>query len=151
MDVSARAANDTPEQCPACGWGVVLDSLDAAADGPCPHCGSLLWFVRKCRGGAVVLTFLPGLMAGEEAMGKVDQVRAAAASADRLVLNLSHMRFISSMFLGMLVVMHRELLAADRTAKLCGLHADAREVFRANKLDRLFEIHEDEPAAIGSF
>ena len=151
MDAFARAVDGAPEHCPACGGGVVLDPPDAADDGPCPHCGNLLWFVRKFRDGAVVLTFLPGLMAGEEAMDKVDQVRAAAADADRLVLNLSYMRFISSMFLGMLVVMHRELLAANRTAKLCGLHADAMEVFRVNQLERLFEIHEDERAALSSF
>jgi anti-sigma B factor antagonist len=68
-----------------------------------------------------------------------------------LVLNLSRMRVVSSMLLGMLVVLYRRMLAANGAVKLCGLRADTRDVFRTTKLDRVFEIYEDEQTALNSF
>ena len=129
----------------------LLELLDSAGDSPCPHCRRLLWFLRKCRNGVVVLTFLPGLMSGSEAMGRVHQVQEAVANSSRLVLNLSRMRLVSSMFLGMLVVLYRTMVAVERDGKLCGLHPDTLDVFRTTKLDRVFDICGDEQTALNSF
>lgn len=151
MDVASQTLNGTAQRCPACGWEVVWELLDSAGDSPCPHCGRPLWFVRKCSQGVVVLTFLPGLMSGSDAMGRVQQVQEAVANSSRLLLNLSRMRLVSSMFLGMLVVLYQRILAVDGTTKLCGLNPDVLFVFKATRLDRIFDICEDEQTALKSF
>ena len=117
-------------------------------DTPCPHCGQFLWFVRKRVGSAVVLTLLPGLISGSDAMQRVGDIMTAAGKAPRLVLNLSHLRLISSMFLAMLIVVYRRMLTAERKLKLCGLRGDNLEAFRITKLDWLFDICDDEKQAL---
>jgi anti-sigma B factor antagonist len=110
-----------------------------------------LWFVQKRFNGAVILTFLPGLISGSEAMGRIQQVQQAVGDSTRLVLNLTRLRLVSSMFLGMLVVLQRRVQAVNGKVKLCGLHSDALDVFRASKLDTVFEICADEQSALNSF
>jgi anti-sigma B factor antagonist len=151
MDASIPSAVGATGRCPACGGEVTLEELDAAGDTPCPHCGHLVWFLRKCCQGVVVLTFLPGLMTGSEAMGRVREVRQAVANSSRLILNLSHMRLVSSMFLGMLVMVHRRMVMVDGVLKLCGLNSDTMGVFRNTKLDRVFDICGDEQTALNEF
>jgi anti-anti-sigma factor len=151
MDTVSEIADEASDRCPVCGREVPPERLNWAGDAPCPHCGNPLWFVQGSRSGIVTLTFLPGLMAGSEAMERVQQVQEAVASSSRLVLNLSRMHFVSSMFLGMLVVIHRRMLAVGGTLKLCGLHPDTADTFRFSKLNRVFDIYEDEQMALNSF
>lgn len=146
--------DSTPEfnvalnHCPACRRELPLKPPADLGDEPCPHCGQLLWFVRKTAGSAVVLTLLPGLISGSEALQRANEIMAAAGNAPRLVLNLGHLRLISSMFLGMLIVIYRRMLRAERTLKLCGLRGDNLEPFRITKLDWLFDICENEEQAL---
>lgn len=134
--------------CPACLQELSLASATMLGDSPCPQCGQPLWFVRKFAGSAVVLTLLPGLISGSEAVERVDEIMAAAGNAPRLVFNLAHLRLISSMFLAMLIVVYRRMLASERTLKLCGLRGDNLEAFRFTKLDWLFDICDDEQQAL---
>jgi anti-anti-sigma factor len=151
MDTSSQIADGAAERCPACGTEVASELLDSAGDMPCPHCRRLLWFLRKCHNGVVILTFLPGLMSGSEAVERVQEVQEAVANSSRLILNLSRMRLMSSMFLGMLVVLYRRMVALKGTVKLCGLHADTLDVFQATRLDKVFDICKDERTALNSF
>jgi anti-anti-sigma regulatory factor len=134
--------------CPACLHGVNVDSLALLGDSPCPHCGQLLWFVRRTSGSAVVLTLLPGLISGSEPVRRVGEIMSAAGKAPRVVLNLGQLRLVSSMVLAMLIVVYRRMLAAERRLKLCGLEGDNLNAFRITKLDWLFEICEDEQKAL---
>ncbi len=148
MDSAITPDQSTPDHCPACLHELSMESPAGQGDAPCPHCGQLLWFVRKRVGSAVVLTLLPGLISGSEAVQRVGEIMAAAGNAPRLVLNLGHLRLISSMFLAMLIVVYRRTLAAEHTLKLCGLRGDNLETFRITKLDWLFDICEDEQQAL---
>jgi anti-anti-sigma factor len=139
---------DVPNCCPACGGEVAVEASSRAGDTPCPHCGHLLWFVRKSAGAAVVLTFLPGLMAGSESVARINEVLAACGDFSRVVLNLSPLRFLSSMFLAMLVVLHKRVSSAGGTMTICGVQPNAAEVFRITKLDTIFHICRDEQSAL---
>lgn len=151
METSFRTANGAADCCPACGGEVVVEFLDPSGDNPCPHCRRVLWFLRRSRDGVVTLTFLPGLMSGSEAMERVHEVQEAAASSSRLILNLSPMRLISSMFLGMLVVLYRRTVAANGKVRVCGITREIRDVFEVTKLDKVFDIDEDEQSSLDSF
>ncbi len=150
MDTASRTADGPADRCPACRGRVLIERLDRDGDTPCPHCGRLLWFVRRRRKGAVLLTFLPGLQSGSEPMERIRQVHEAVADSARVIVNLSHMRLVSSLFLGMLVVLHRRIVARKGTMTLCGLAPDTLDAFRVTNLDKVFDIVADEQTALGS-
>jgi hypothetical protein len=45
MIVSSRTPEGAPNHCPVCNQDVCLEPSVPPGDAPCPHCGSLLWFV----------------------------------------------------------------------------------------------------------
>lgn len=45
MDIPSRTPEGETNLCPLCGKRVVITPSDTAGDAPCPHCGTLLWFV----------------------------------------------------------------------------------------------------------
>ncbi len=148
-------ASESPQglqvTCPYCGAGSAIDLPGAEDDTPCPGCGRLLWFVRKPKDEVAVLIFLPGLISGSESLPRVDEVTSAIGNASRIALDLSRLRVITSMFLGMLVSLQRSVVAAGGSLKLFGVSPGQRDVFRATKLDTLFSIHGDEASALASF
>jgi anti-anti-sigma factor len=151
MDKPAPTPDRGTYGCPACGSTLQIDSWEALGDSPCPECDQLLWFVRKTVDGVVVLTFVPGLMLASESLDRVDEVRSAVGDATRAVLDLSQLNFLSSLFLGMLVALHRQMSDDLGQLKICGIHPDNRESFRFTRLDTMLDICEDEQSALASF
>ncbi len=151
MELPPGVLETTPDFCPLCDHVVTVGSPSVPAkDAPCPHCGELLWFVRKTVGEAVVLTFLPGLMAGSESLERSDEVLTAVGDYPRIVLDLSHLSFVASVFLGMLVVLHKRMTAAGRTLLLCGIQPEPAVVFKLTKLDTVFAIRDNVRRALES-
>jgi anti-sigma B factor antagonist len=150
MDDSAQTPQK-PVYCPACGNAIATEPLASAGDVPCPHCGQLLWFVRRSDNGAVVLSFLPGLMVGSESRERIDDVTDAMGGASQIVVDLSQLEILSSIFLGLLVALHHRVAAAEGKLKICGVRPEIREVFKMTKLDQLLDIREDQQDALESF
>jgi anti-anti-sigma factor len=148
---SLPSSNDDLNYCPVCTQALQLDADDPPGDVPCPHCGHLLWFVGKPVGDVVVLTFLPGLMSGSESAGRLEEVLAAVGDSNRLVVNLAHLRFVSSLFLGMLVSLHRRLQDGQGGLKICGLTDGAADVLRTTRMDSFLSIFPDERSALDAF
>lgn len=44
--VSSRTPEGSPGKCPACGKDVLLEVSQPFGDAPCPHCGTLLRFIK---------------------------------------------------------------------------------------------------------
>ncbi|MGO8749558.1 MAG: STAS domain-containing protein [Thermoguttaceae bacterium] len=118
---------------------------------PCEHCGQLLWFVRKPLGEVVILTFFPGLAIALDSIARVNIVTSAAGDLSRVVVNLSHLLVIPSVFLGMLVELHHRVGKAGGKLKLCGLCPNVLPTFKVTHLDRVFDICDDEASALASF
>lgn len=151
MDEPVSTPDGAVNCCPSCGKAVTTAPLANAGDVPCPHCDDLLWFVRRAHDGVVVLTFLPGLMVASESRERIDDVSDAMQGCSRIILDLSQLQILSSIFLGLLVALNRRVTEAEGKMKICGVQPDVREVFRMTKLEELFEICEDEQAARDSF
>ncbi len=149
MDEPSRT--DTAYCCPACGSPVIIEPIDSVGDSPCIKCGHMIWFVRRSIDETVILTFLPGLMMSSESLGRVSEVKAAIGEAPRAILDLAHLHFLSSIFLGLLVALHRWLDADARALRVCSVQPDNREVFRITKLDGMFTLCDDEQIALESF
>ncbi len=69
----------------------------------------------------------------------------------KLLLNFSAVEFLSSAALGKLITLDKKVKAAGGELKLCRIQPEIYEVFAITKLNRLFEIKEDESDALASF
>jgi anti-anti-sigma factor len=137
-----------PHRCPACGGPVLITPVERVGDSPCPHCRCLLWFVTQSVDGVVVLTFLPGLIAGSESIGRLDEVLSAAGSPPRVVINVAELRVISSVFLATLVRLHQRIAAAHGIMKVCGLNEIGLQTIRTSKLDTILHIASSQQEAL---
>jgi anti-sigma B factor antagonist len=70
---------------------------------------------------------------------------------DKILLNFSSVEFLSSAALGKLITMDKKVKAAGGTLKLSNIKPEIYEVFAITKLNRLFDIKEEEPEALAAF
>jgi anti-anti-sigma factor len=140
----------TPDCCPRCSRPIASDASRPARDAVCAHCERPLWFVRKTAGDVVVLTFWPGLIAGSECIHRMDEVSTAIGDAPAVVFNLSHLPFMSSLFLGMLVALDRSIASAGGKLRIAGLQPRTAEAFAVAKLGTIFHVCDNEQTALQS-
>jgi anti-sigma B factor antagonist len=69
----------------------------------------------------------------------------------KLVLNFSSVDFLSSAALGKLITLDKKVKAHEGSLKLCCIRPEIYEVFTITKLDRLFDIKEEEADALAAF
>ena len=69
----------------------------------------------------------------------------------KLLLNFSSVEFLSSAALGKLITLDKKVKAAEGMLKLCNIQPQTYEVFAITKLNRLFDIKEDEADALAAF
>ena len=74
-----------------------------------------------------------------------------ADNRDKLLLNFSSVDFLSSAALGKLITLDKKMKAHGGTLKLSNIRPEIYEVFSITKLDRLFDIREDEADALAAF
>lgn len=74
-----------------------------------------------------------------------------AQKREKLLLNFSTVDFLSSAALGKLIVLDKKVKANGGTLKLSNIRPDILEVFTITRLDRVFEIKEDEADALAAF
>ena len=69
----------------------------------------------------------------------------------KLLLNFSTVAFLSSAALGKLITLDKKVKAHKGVLKLCCIQPEIYEVFAITKLNRLFDIKEDEADALAAF
>ena len=83
---------------------------------------------------------------GQELADLVDR-----AGHRKVLLDMSDVGFLTSTALGKLVVLHKKLKSVGGELKICGLQSPIESIFQITRLNRLFEIHPDESAALVAF
>jgi len=73
------------------------------------------------------------------------------STEERVILDFRSVQFMSSSMLGKLVAVQKKCKEFKVHLKLCAISRDIREVFKITKLDKLFEIEEDEVSARKAF
>lgn len=68
-----------------------------------------------------------------------------------LLLNFSNVEFLSSAALGKLITLDRKVKAAAGKLKLSNIKPEILEVFVITKLNKLFDIKDDEADALAAF
>jgi anti-anti-sigma factor len=74
----------------------------------------------------------------------------SSGGVPRVVVDLSALDFMSSAFIARLVALNKRIQAANGRAILCGLHPFVREAFHDSRLERVFDISDDQEAALAS-
>lgn len=69
----------------------------------------------------------------------------------KILLDFSHVRFLSSSLLGVLISLQKKSQAIKGQVVICGLRADLKKPFEITHLDKLFRFHKDEQAGLKSF
>ena len=70
---------------------------------------------------------------------------------EKLVLNFSSVDFLSSAALGKLITLEKKVKANAGVLKLSNIRPEIYEVFAITKLNRLFDIKDDEADALAAF
>ena len=151
MSNASRIPGDTPNQCPSCGHDLILECSAPFGDVPCPHCKKPLAFVvaesyqrvRVVRFGKAQLYDLDSPTLEKQLEG--------FRGVPRILLDFANVESISSTGLGRLITWQKTISKAGGKLRLCGLRPKIREVLNSSRLDRLFEVHPDEEAAMNSF
>ncbi len=69
----------------------------------------------------------------------------------KIVLNFALVDFLSSAALGKLITMDRKVKTHGGKLRLCNIRREIYEVFAITKLNRLFDIKNEEGDALGDF
>ena len=104
------------------------------------------------REGVLVLSFT-GRMTLGEGTRLLRKLIADALEAGRkdILLNLGEVFYIDSSVLGELIAAHKAVARQDGRLKLAKLTARTQELMQLTKLHTVFEIYDNEDAAVRSF
>ena len=69
----------------------------------------------------------------------------------KLLLNFSNVEFLSSGALGKLITLDKKVKAHEGVLKLSNIRPEIYEVFAITRLNKLFDIKDDEAAALAAF
>ena len=83
---------------------------------------------------------------GEQLFQLVDEL-----GRRKVLLNFKNVEFLSSAALGKLITLNRKLQSAGGKLVLCEIIPQIYEVFEITKLNKLFNIHKEEQAALQAF
>jgi len=102
--------------------------------------------------GIVILELRGRLVVGAESTDFRGRI-AKLISAERksIILGMKHVDFVDSTGLGSLVVAHTQLQKADGSMKLLNVSKRNVQLLVLTKLSTIFEMFDDEQAAINSF
>ena len=82
---------------------------------------------------------------GRELFELVEQKRT------KILLNFMNVEFLSSAALGKLITLDKKLKATKGQLKLSSIRPEIYEVFAITRLNKLFDIHDDEADALATF
>jgi anti-anti-sigma factor len=71
--------------------------------------------------------------------------------SSKLLLNFNQVKFMSSSVLGRLVHLNKKCKTEKVDLKLCNIAPEIMEVFKITRLNRVFDIYDDEQSAIDAF
>jgi anti-sigma B factor antagonist len=102
--------------------------------------------------GVGVVELSGRIVLGEESNAMREQIKGMlAAGQKKIVLNLADVSYIDSAGLGALVAAHHSARTQGASLKLAHLGQKFQETLQVTKLLTVFEVHDNETAAVRSF
>ena len=101
--------------------------------------------------GDVLVVTLPGhLDAAQISAIEVPLAEALATQSGNVLVDMSHVEFVASLALRLLLTQHKELRQRGGDLRLCSLQPPIAEIFRKSRFDTLFTIYPDRESALGA-
>ncbi len=69
----------------------------------------------------------------------------------KIILDFSNVEYLSSAALGKLITMDKKVKTSGGKLRLCTIRPDIYEVFAITRLNKLFDIRDDQQAALAGF
>lgn len=114
--------------------------------------GGVMKFTSQEKGDVVIIVLEGRMLGGPDASLLSDTLRDFVnESKNRIVLNMVHVDWMNSSGLGILIAGLTTVRNSGGDLKLIRLTKKVKELLRMTKLDRVFEIFENEDEAVGSF
>jgi len=107
-----------------------------------------LWCYKKNAADVVVLEVIPGMTPEHEDVERLCKTLSGCGSTPRVIVDLSDIELVGSAFVARLIAMNKRIRAAGGRLILCGLCPFVQDTFHGSRLDRVFEVAEDEEAAL---
>ncbi len=104
--------------------------------------------------GVTVVSFVDTKIVTEENIQEVGEQLYSLVENEghtQLLLNFGNVQYLSSAALGKLINLKKKVGAAKGQLKLCCIHPDLKEVFKITRLDQVFEIYDEEQAALDRY
>ena len=102
--------------------------------------------------GVIVVSFRDTKIVAEDRIQEVELYALVEDSTKKkILLNFGNVQYCSSTVLGKLVSLKRRVDAAKGKLKLCCIHPDLLVPFKLTGLDKVFEIHAEEQAALNKY
>jgi hypothetical protein len=78
--ISTRTPEGMPNRCPVCQNEIKIEPSRPTLDGPCPHCGHLLWFAEMAAASQKQLQIQMLSAVAESRFGRDDVIRSLLQS-----------------------------------------------------------------------
>ena len=101
--------------------------------------------------GVTILCCQGRIVFGEESGALRDKVTQRLGSDQRILLDLSGVNHVDSGGLATLVSLNSAALAAGAELKLMGVGTRLQDVLQTTRLNRLFQVYDDEQQALTAF
>jgi len=102
--------------------------------------------------GVSVVAMDGRIVLGEESTALREKVKSFLAEGKKkVVMNMDNVTFIDSAGLGTLVAAHTSAKSQGASLRLCHLGSKFKEVLQITKLLTVFEVYDNEAAAVASF
>ena len=69
----------------------------------------------------------------------------------KIVLDFVNVEYLSSAALGKLITLDKKVKAVNGQLRLCSIRPDIYDVFAITRLNKLFDIHDDQESALAGF
>jgi len=151
MSIRAEEGEELRYQCPVCDAKMAIEPPLPPHDAPCPACGYPLWCCRRRTvDDVVVLKVLRDRTPEVADIERLAEALVSSGGVPHVVVDLSEDDLVTSAFMARLVALNKRVGAAKGRLILCGLQPAVSDAFRDSTLDRLFDICDDEEAALAS-
>jgi anti-anti-sigma factor len=91
---------------------------------------------------------MPGMSPERADIDRVGRFVIDARTSPHIIVNLAHVRFVSSTFVNRFLSLLKTVNAAQGKLTLCGVNPAVRDVFRLMNLEPLFDFGSSEAVAV---
>jgi len=110
--------------------------------------------IAEPRGDITIVTFVDRKIIDESNIQEIgDQLTDLVVNQYKvkMLLNFENVEYLSSAALGKLITLNKKIKEENGKLKLCSVRPQIYEVFKITKLNKLFEIYDDEDRALARF